>query len=71
MSTIERGFLILTILIKKSNVKHPISYKDIQTELLKTYKVKANYHTIKSAVNELSLTSLGIAEDDKGRVFIA
>ncbi len=71
MSTIERGFLILTILMKKSSVKHPLSYKDIQTELKQNYQVKASYHTIKSAVNELSLTSLGIAEDDKGRVFIA
>ncbi|MBR5913524.1 MAG: hypothetical protein IKZ58_04110 [Selenomonadaceae bacterium] len=71
MSTVERGFLILTILIQKSSVKRPLSYKDIQTELLKTYRVKASPHTIKSAVNELSLTSLGIAEDDKGRVFIA
>lgn len=71
MSTVERGFLILTILMQKSSVKHPLSYKEIRTELLKNYNVKASSQTIKSAVNELSLTSLGIAEDDKGRVFIA
>ena len=71
MSTVERGYKILAILMKKSGVKNPLSYKDIQNELWKTYKVKASPHTIRSAVNELSLTSIGIAEDDKGRVFIA
>ena len=69
MSTIERGFIILAILMKKSSVKHPLSYKDIQRELLNEYNIKVNYRTVKSAVNELSVM-LGIAEDDKGRVFV-
>lgn len=69
MSIIERGYLILAILMKKSSVKRPISYKEIQSELWINYNVKASHHTIKNAVDELSLM-LGIAEDDKGRVFI-
>ena len=69
MGAIERGFMILTILMKKSSVKHPLSYKDIQRELLNEYNIKVNYRTVKGAVNELSLM-LGIAEDDKGRVFV-
>ena len=69
MSTVERGFLILAILIKKSSVKHPLSYADIKQELFKVYNLKVSYHTVKSAVNELSL-ALAIAEDDKGKVFV-
>ncbi len=69
MSTIERGFIILAILMKKSSVKHPLSYKDIQRTLLDEYNINVNYRTVKSAVNELSVM-LGIAEDDKGRVFV-
>lgn len=69
MSTIERGFIILAILMKKSSVKHPLSYKDIQRELLNDYNIKVNYRTVKGAVNELSVM-LSIAEDDKGRVFV-
>lgn len=70
MSTVERGFLIFAILIKKSSVKHPLSYTDIRQELLKVYNLKVSYSTIKSAVNELSLSSIGIAEDDEGKVFL-
>lgn len=69
MGAIERGFMILTILMKKSSVKHPLSYKDIQRELLNEYNIKVNYSTVKGAVNELSVM-LGIAEDDNGRVFV-
>ena len=69
MSTVERGFLILAILIKKSSVKHPLSYADIKQELFKVYNLKVSYHTVKSAVNELSLAP-AIAEDDKGKVFV-
>ncbi len=69
MGAIERGFMILTILMKKSSVKHPLSYKDIQRELLNEYNIKVNYRTVKGAVNELSVM-LGIAEDDNGRVFV-
>ena len=69
MGAIERGFIILAILMKKSSVKHPLSYKDIQRMLLDEYNIKVNYRTVKGAVNELSIM-LGIAEDDKGRVFV-
>lgn len=69
MSTVERGFLILAVLIKKSSVKHPLSYAEIRQELFNVYHLKVSSHTIKSAVNELSL-ALAIAEDDKGKVFV-
>ena len=69
MGAIERGFIILAVLMKKSSVNHPLSYKDIQRELLNDYNIKVNYRTVKAAVNELSIM-LGIAEDDNGRVFV-
>ena len=62
MRNVERGFQICAVLMKKSSIKHPLSYRE-------TYGEEMHYSTVKNAVNELSLL-VGIAEDDQGRVFV-
>lgn len=69
MRNVERGFQICAVLMKKSSIKHPLSYSEIQKILRETYGEEMHYSTVKNAVNELSLL-VGIAEDDQGRVFV-
>lgn len=67
MGSIERNIAILTILLKKYR---PLTYQDIQEEILKDYDEEIDWRTIKAHVNALSRMFDIIRKDSKGRTYI-
>lgn len=67
MGSLQRSIAILKILLKQYR---PITYTDIQRELLKNYDEYIDRRTIKSHVNTLSKMFDIIRRDSKGQIYV-
>ena len=68
MGSIQRTIAILTILLKKYR---PLTYQDIQRELLREHGEEIDWRTVKSHVDALSkMFGDVIRRDAKGRVYV-
>lgn len=67
MGSIQRSIVILTILLKKYR---PLTYQDIQREILSEYGEEIDWRTIKSLVDALSKMFDIIRRDPRGRVYV-
>ena len=67
MGSIERSIAILTILLKKYR---PMSYQEIQRELLSNYDEEIDWRTIKAHVDALSKIFDIIRRDAGGRPYV-
>ncbi len=67
MGSIQRSIAILTILLKKYR---PLTYQDIQRELLSRYGEEIDWRTVKSHIDALSKMFDIIRRDAKGRVCV-
>ena len=68
MGSIQRSIAILTVLLKKYR---PLTYQDIQRELLNECGEKIDWRTVKSHIDALSKFFCDvIRRDAKGRVYV-
>ena len=67
MGSIERSITILTILLKKYR---PMSYQEIQRELLNNYNEEIDWRTVKAHVDALAKIFNIIRRDSSGRPYV-
>ena len=67
MGSIQRSIAILTILLKKYR---PLTYQEIQRELLSKYGEEIDWRTIKSHIDALSKLFDIIRKDSRGRICV-
>ena len=67
MGSIQRSIAILTILLKKYR---PLTYQDIQRELLDKYGEEIDWRTVKSHIDALSKMFDIIRRDSRGRICV-
>lgn len=67
MGSIQRSIAILTVLLKKYR---PLTYQEIQRELLSKYGEDIDWRTVKSLVDTLSKMFDVVRRDSRGRVCV-
>ena len=67
MGSIERSITILTILLKKYR---PMSYQEIQRELLNNYNEEIDRRTVKAHVDALIRMFDIVRKDSRGHVYV-